>query len=141
MTALLDIAKRLLSQREHSAYMLFEKLKQRGFGEVEIDDTLKQCEQAGYLSDARFADALCRARLNKGYGPVVIQQLLRQARVSSDIIASALNTLDETVSWFDEAKRVREKKFRSKPDIPELKQKQFLKYRGFTDTVIREIFT
>ena len=30
MTTALDIAKRLLSQREHSAYMLFEKLKQRG---------------------------------------------------------------------------------------------------------------
>ncbi len=141
MSDAFEAAVRLLARREHSAHELQNKLKQRGFLQEAIDEALAKCLQLDLQSDARFAEMLCRARVNRGYGPVVIRQLLRQAEVSSELIDQALEELE--VNWLDEANRVWQKKFRAVEDVSpnaRQKQRQFLNYRGFPEATIRAFF-
>lgn len=130
---------RLLASREHSAQELRAKLLAKGFAEDAINDALNQAMHQGLQSDARYAEMQARARVRRGYGPQFIRQLLRQAGISGDIIQQALDELSQTIHWQDEIERVRAKKFRD-PNVPILKQKQFLRYRGFTEDMIRELF-
>ena len=138
-----DVAVRLLSRREHSAQQLRNKLKLRDFSADVIDEVLSKCVHLDFQSDARFAEMFCRSRINRGYGPVVIRQLLRQEGVSADIIQVVLEEAELAVNWVREAARVWHKKFRAVEDETHQarqKQRQFLKYRGFTEATIRAFF-
>ena len=138
-----DVAVRLLSRREHSAQQLRNKLKQRDFSRDAIDEVLLKCAELDLQSDARFAEMFCRSRINRGYGPVVIQQLLRQEGVSAEMIEATLEAAEQAIDWTREVARAWHKKFRASIDVsPEARQKQrqFLKYRGFTETTIRAFF-
>ncbi|MDF1678236.1 MAG: regulatory protein RecX [Legionellaceae bacterium] len=139
----LDVAVRLLSQREHSAHELRKKLKQRGFSNDKIDDILDTCLQLDLQSDARFTEMLCRSRLNRGYGPLVMQQLLRQAGVAPSVVTRALEQLETEVDWLLAVRSVWQKKFRGNTDTSaraRQKQQQFLRYRGFSEAMIRAFF-
>ena len=139
----LRVALQLLSRREHSAKQLIEKLKQRGFADNTIDEVLNHCQQHGLQSDARFAEMLSRSRINRGYGPRVIRQLLQQAAVSAAVIDAQFDALASEIDWIDIVARVWHKKYRSNTDTSLKaiqKQRQFLYYRGFTETMIKAFF-
>lgn len=136
-----EAAVRLLARREHSAYELQNKLKQRGFSKESVEEALSECRRLDLQCDVRFAEMFCRARVSRGYGPVVIRQLLRQVGVLADSVELALQGLD--VNWSDEIERVWHKKFRAVDDVSlraRQKQWQFLTYRGFTEATIRAFF-
>jgi regulatory protein len=136
-----DVAVRLLSRREHSAHQLRHKLKIRKISTQAIDETLDKCQALDLQSDARFAEMFCRARINRGYGPRVIQQLLKQEGISQALIQSVL--AEAEVNWPDEVARAWHKKYSGNLDISPLarqKQRQFLNYRGFTEASIKQFF-
>ena len=138
-----DVAVRLLSRREHSAQQLRNKLKKRDFSADVIDEVLRKCAHLDLQSDVRFAEMFCRSRINRGNGPVVIQQLLGQVGVSADIIQGVLEAAALEVDWVHIAARVWHKKFRGLEDETHQalqKQWQFLNYRGFTEATIRAFF-
>ncbi|MCH9689959.1 MAG: recombination regulator RecX [Gammaproteobacteria bacterium] len=139
-----NAAVRLLARREHSRYQLQNKLKQRGFLMDAIDEALDKCLRLDLQSDVRFADMYCRGRINRGYGPVVIRQLLRQEGVSVDIADDILEQANVDINWLHEAARVWHKKYQNIPDNPspleQQKQRNFLRYRGFTEAVIGSFF-
>lgn len=139
----LEVAVRLLARREHSKKELWNKLKQRGFDNDTIDEALLVCETRKLQSDARFAEMLCRARIQRGYGPTVIRALLREAGVLDNIISTTLETAEASENWREEIQRVWLKKFGQTTDVPyavRQKQKQFLRYRGFTEAMIHTHF-
>ncbi|MDF1645810.1 MAG: regulatory protein RecX [Legionellaceae bacterium] len=138
-----DVAVRLLARREHSAQQLRMKLKQRNFTADIIDEVLEDCVRLNVQSDRRFAEMFCRSRIQRGYGPIVIRQLLRQTGVSVDIIDDVLQDAESEITWGDEVARVWHKKFQAVEDVSiqaRQKQRQFLKYRGFTETTIGAFF-
>jgi len=135
----LSTAVRMLSQREYSAHTLKQKLRQKGVSSEEAEAAVTECQSLGLQSDERYAEVLVRSKANRGYGPLVIRQYLREACVEESLITTALQAYDEHVNWMDEAKRARDKKFRNQ-DAPQLKQKQFLRYRGFSEEMIRPLF-
>lgn len=123
----------LLSQRDHGTYELEQKLKVKGYGQQEIDAAIQFCSDNNYLSDLRYAQSQVRQNIYKGYGVNRIRQALAFKKVSSDLIAQALQA--EQVDWFELAKEVAEKKFRGKKAIDQkeyAKQIRFLQYRGFS---------
>ena len=139
-----NTAVRLLARREHSRHQLQNKLKQRGFLMDAIDEALEKCLRLDLQSDMRFADMYCRGRINRGYGPVVIRQLLRQEGVSVDIADEILEQANSDINWLDEARRVWHKKYQDNMSNTspreQQKQRQFLRYRGFTEAVIGLLF-
>src|SRR5690606_19883156 len=95
MTKALHTALRLLQRRDHGAAELLMKLQQKGASILEAEEALLECQRLGYQSDARFAEAFCRARVNQGYGPLRIKQELQAKQIDLTLIEEALATEEE----------------------------------------------
>ena len=145
-----DVAVDLLTRREHSVRQLRYKLAKRGFDEQAIASALLACQRLDLQSDVRFAEAACRSRIARGYGPLMLRQLLQYERVSSDIIEKIFDEIHQDIDWVAEASSVWVKKFGALNGASDLsddakakakqKQGQFLRYRGFSDTTVRTMF-
>ena len=131
-------AMRLLTRREHSCQELKQKLQHKGFDAVLVEKVTAQLQQEGLLSDARFAESYLRSRFNRGYGPIRIQQELKQRGADEEIISATV--IEDDPDWFELARRVREKRFgKALPgSLPErMKQQRFLQYRGFNQQQLK----
>lgn len=137
-----------LARREHSQQELRSKaLKRLGReAEVEIEEALRLLVDEGLQSDERFAEGLCRQRINKGYGPNFLQQLAREKGIDKEQLSDALSALNP--DWFDCAQQALRKKFSSPIDSSldfagrrrELqKRMRFLSYRGYPSSVISAV--
>jgi len=139
----LDTALRILTPRDHSKYELVQKLKQRGFSRVDIDDAICACVRFDYINDVRTAQVYIRQLKRKGYGKKRIRLELNKKRLKGDRIQGIL---DQSVSEADEregAARVLKKnikRFEREKDRLKRRDKiyRFLNARGFTPGVIAE---
>ena len=136
-------AVQLLAQSEHSAYELSYKLEQRGYDAPAIEASLKRLEEEGLLNEERMIEAYTLQRMDKGFGPQRIRQALLERGLNEEKVDHYLANID-VATWLASAEKAREKKFSA--DIPserlsQMKQKQFLRYRGFLAEHIETIFT
>ena len=139
----LNTALRILTPRDHSKYELVQKLKQRGFSRVDIDDAISGCVRFDYINDVRTAQVYIRQLKRKGYGKKRIRLELNKKRLKGDRIQGIL---DQSVSEADEregAARVLKKnikRFEREKDRLKRRDKiyRFLNARGFTPGVIAE---
>ncbi len=136
-----SVAVRLLSRREHSTYEIRDKLLQRDFDEVEIEQALVELQQGDWLSDERYAEAYIRMRQQKGFGPIRIAIELNERGVKESIIDTYLYVGEE--SWRLTLLKMYEKKYKNAAveDYNEkAKRIRFMQYRGFTlDMIYKEI--
>ena len=147
MSKLYAAAIRLLSKREHSALELRNKLAARNWGDEEItpediDAQILDLQQQGLQSDERYAESYTHMRYNKGYGPLRIDNELRERGVSESIRRQCIEELQP--QWESLMRQVREKKFgQSIPDeyADRAKQMRYLQYRGFAGEKIHELFS
>ena len=121
-----------LARREHGRGELLDKLTRFGFDAAVAEEAVGQLIDDGLQSDARFAEAFVRSRINQGKGPVRIRADLRERGLAGPAIDLALEEADE--DWYALARDVRLKKFG--PDVPlafrdKAKQMRFLQSRGF----------
>lgn len=122
----------LLTRREHSRAELMEKLRAAGGEDGTISALLDELEALQLQDDGRFAEALVRSRVIKGYGPATISQLLRQKGVAQELIEATLEAVDD---WLALAEEVRCRRFGSElpvGQVAQAKQIRFLQYRGFS---------
>lgn len=125
----------LLGRREYSRRELAGKLAQR-FGLPQDQGVLQDCldrlASDGYQSDARFAEVFVRSRRARGYGPVFIEQELRQRGIDSELIRTVVDRAD--AGWSGLAAELKRKKFgqgRVTAVSEKAKVVRFLRYRGF----------
>ena len=129
------LALKILIRREHSQLELFNKLKLKGFEDVDIKHSIDLLIEQKYQSDARFSEAFILMCYNQGKGPVII---------SSELKKRGIESFDLSIfDWFNLAIEVREKKFGK--NLPsdyktQAKQKRFLKSRGFGFDQINKAF-
>lgn len=131
-------ALQLLSRRDHSEYELQQKLALKGHQTEVIGEVVKYCLELGYLSDVRYAASQARQMVHKGYGEQRLRQQLKEKRVAEDVIEQVL--AEQTIDWFELAKEVAHKKFKSGISLERsqyAKQVRYLQYRGFGFDQIR----
>jgi regulatory protein len=133
-------AKAYLAQREHSRLELHHKLIKKGFDSTVIATVLTQLQTDNLLSDERFVENYLRVRISKGYGPLRIEQELRERGIASTLLSQALNFHDP--QWITRAQQAWQKRFGQ--NLPhdrreQAKQIRFLQYRGFTSTQIKAV--
>ncbi|MEH0369851.1 recombination regulator RecX [Vibrio mimicus] len=131
-------ALQLLSRRDHSEYELQQKLALKGHQTEVIDEVVKYFLELGYLSDVRYAASQARQMVHKGYGEQRLRQQLKEKRVAEDVIEQVL--AEQTIDWFELAKEVAHKKFKSGISLERsqyAKQVRYLQYRGFGFDQIR----
>ena len=117
-----------------------DKLHKRDFGEQEIDQTIIELQQGGWLSDERFAEAYIRMRQLKGFGPIRISIELSERGVTESIVDDYLQADDE--GWQQTLEQQYLKKYKNKPIVDyndRAKRIRFLQYRGFALDVIYQL--
>jgi regulatory protein len=126
------VAVGLLARREHSAFELQRKLSQRGFDSLVIDDVISRLAEQGWQSDARYAEAYVRMRVERGYGLQSIRAELGQRGVARAVIQTVLEEAD--VDWLACAKRQIHRHYHAAPDghDDQLRRYRHLLSRGFT---------
>ena len=102
-------ALRMLSRREHGRRELAAALRAKGFPAELIADVLQELQSQGLQSDRRFAAALVRRRIERGYGPAYIRAELRQRQVEETLADAQLNKPDQY--WLELAAQELTKKF------------------------------
>ena len=130
----------LLSRREHSSKEIREKLLLRFDDKVIINSVITKLEENNLINDTRFAEAYVSSRKRKGFGPKKISFELLLKGVSESV---ANRIIDEEGGWKRAAKLAFTKKFKNglSSDVKNsLKQKSFLKNRGFGFKEIESVF-
>ena len=135
-----SVAVRLLSRREHSAFEIRDKLHKRDFDESEIEQTIIELQQGGWLSDERFAEAYIRMRQQKGFGPIRISIELNERGVKESIVENYLQMADQ--GWQQTLEQQYLKKYKNKSIMDyndKAKRIRFLQYRGFALDAIYQV--
>jgi regulatory protein len=130
----------LLARREHSVAELRRKLLAKGYAQSAVEEQLQKLEQETLLSDQRFTESYVNFRSKKGFGPLRIQQELKEKGISAALMEEHLDNNDY---WRNIAKEVREKRFGTtmpKEYKDKARQMRFLQYRGFSSEQLRFLF-
>jgi regulatory protein len=137
--AALDSAVRSLGQREHSGRELELKLRRKGHDPQLIERVMRYLLEHDLQSDARFAEALIRSRVQRGYGPMKIRQELGAKGVAEGILEDQLTEPSEF--WSSVAEASLAKKFGQPPQSRDdwAVQARFLARRGFPSDLIYRV--
>ena len=130
-------AMRALARREHSEHELRQKFKAGAPDEL-IDELIEALLRDDLLSDARFAQMLCRSRYKRGVGPVKIKYELQQHGILSEWIEQAMTEYE--AQWVDQLSALRSRKYgeRLPQDYREwARQARFFQGKGFTHEQIQ----
>jgi len=127
-------ALRLLARREFSRQELEKRLRPYVDPENpgELGALLDEFSERGWISDARYADAIVRVRKDR-YGKRAIDQRLKQAGVSEEARVSALAGIDADHELAS-ATTLLQRKFRSAPadEKDKARRVRFLQARGYS---------
>ncbi len=147
-----NAALRLLGRREHGRRELAGALQAKGFAAALCAEVVQELQACGLQSDERFAAALVRRRIERGYGPVYIRAELANRQVEETLADAQLNQPDQF--WLEIAARALAKKFprraqgqdsaacnaptdmRSRQCVAEAR---FLARRGFPAELVRQL--
>lgn len=136
--SLRDRALGLLARREHTRAELRRKLAPHSEDPQELTELLDELANHGWLSDARFAEALVHDKQAK-FGAVRLAYELRERGVPDAVIRNQLGNLKETE--LNRARQVWQTKFGALPEDAKARAKQmrFLQSRGFSLDVIGKV--
>jgi len=126
-----------LGSRDHSAFELTRKLRQREHADDVIEAALEELVALNYVNDTRYAQLYTEQRLSKGYGPLSVRAKLRQRGVASHLVDSALK--EQNISWVELAQAALELRFdsqtiNSRDQRDMARMSRFLGARGFSSS-------
>ncbi len=90
----MDSALRSLSIRAHTQKEITEKLRLKGYDELEIAKTMEKLTAYHLIDDNDFAEKWARSRAKKGYGNRRIEVELIHKGISKESVQRVLETLD-----------------------------------------------
>jgi regulatory protein len=128
----------LLARRDHARAELARKLAPHCTEADNLDALLDDLERAGWLSDARVAEAVARSGAER-HGPLRIAADLKRRGVAAGAIDSVVR--DARASEVEQAAVALRRRFPEPPiDAGErARQGRFLQARGFGTGVIRQV--
>jgi len=124
-----------LSRREHSAFEIERKLKERFPDDLSLVPlVLARLQASGLQDDFRFAEMLVRYRASRGQGPIKIRAELKAKGVAQVVVSDVLSR--STFDWSEVASSVIAKKYGEPGEMPltpkeRARRQRFLQSRGF----------
>ena len=133
------LAVRMLARRDYSRSELTQKLAHKGIPHEDIEQALDALAAAGYLSDARYANAVVAQRSGR-YGKRAIAYALREKGISAPDAQVAMAPLADTDELAD-ATALWQQRFGAAPANPREKARQvrFLQSRGYGLSVVLRV--
>ncbi len=125
------LAVRWLARRDYSRAELATRLLRRGVGREAVDRALDELVAAGYLSDARYAQAVVTQRAGR-YGKRAIVQALKERGVAPAEVEQAMAPLRDR-NEVDDARDLWQRRFGTPPadDREKARQVRYLQARGY----------
>jgi regulatory protein len=122
----------MLARREYTQAELSQRLLQRGASRDEVERALAELEQLGYLSDARFANAVVNQKGGR-YAKRAIAHELKEKGVATEVAQAALAALDDA-DELAEATTLWRRRFGVAPcdEREKARQVRFLLARGYS---------
>ena len=129
-----------LARREHTGKEILSKLQNRVESVELLKAEIDKLEEEGLIDNKRFAEQYIYSRSLRGYGPLRIEQELKQRGVNEDVSHPLMNDIDWTAFAIEVLKKKTAGVF---PDETKqiLKIKKFMYYRGFDFNQIVEAFS
>jgi len=131
-------ALRLLALREHSRSELRRKLLARGYAEEETEEALDRLAARGDLDETRFVEALTRSELERGRGLLSVRAKLARAGLPEGRPAAGREEERRALL------RLLENRGLHPGTLTDGKERariwRFLKGRGFSPALLREVF-
>lgn len=91
MISIRDYALRLIEFRDRTQKELYDKLKEKGYSENDIDDEIEFLKSYGYINDERFVEHYIHDAINlKKWGKIRIRTELIRKGIDRDIIDDAI---------------------------------------------------
>ena len=124
-----------LSRREHSAFEVERKLKERFPDDLSLVPlVLARLQASGLQDDFRFAEMLVRYRASRGQGPIKIRAELKSKGVAQVVVSDVLSR--SSFDWSEVASSVIAKKYGEPGEMPltpkeRARRQRFLQSRGF----------
>jgi len=131
-------ALKLLNRRDYGARELSERLVARGVEPEIANAAVARLVAEKLVDDARYALHFVAYHANRGRGPLGITYKLREAGVSPEQIAAAIDA--DSTDWKKRCAEVRRKRFGDKLPANWMqrgRQARFLSQRGFNAEQIR----
>ena len=85
-----EVVVRLLGRREHSAFELKQKLRQREFSDKVIRQALAKAQEQGWQSDQRYTEIWLRQALLGGNGWLKIKATAASKGIDEDLLQTAV---------------------------------------------------
>ena len=124
-----------LSRREHSAFEVERKLKDRFPDDLSLVPlVIARLQASGLQDDFRFAEMLVRYRASRGQGPIKIRAELKSKGVAQVVVSEVLSR--SSFDWSEVASSVIAKKYGEPGEMPltpkeRARRQRFLQSRGF----------
>ena len=125
-----DRAFRILELRDHSAKELKNKLIQKGEDPDESEECVAWLEEIGVIDDERYAAAVVRRYVAKGYGAGRIRTEFGRRGIDRELWENAFEEMPDEKDALD---KMVQAKMETLPDRKELKK--------FTDKLLRRGFS
>jgi len=129
----------LLARREHSRRELKQKLGRGADGEL-VDLVVDALAEEGLQSDARCAEMIVYARVERGHGPLRIRSDLRDAGIDGETVDLLLEAEDD--HWEARLRKLVDRRYgcEAPEDAREWSRRaRFLASRGFPEGLIRRV--
>jgi len=125
------LAVRMLARREYSRAEIAQRLARRGVPREDVERALDDLEAAGYLCDARYAQAVVAQRTGR-YGKRAIAHVLRERGIAAPDALAAMGPLAATDEFAD-AQALWQQRFGAVPpnEREKARQVRFLLSRGY----------
>lgn len=131
-------ALRLLGARDRSEHEVRERLDKRGLESPAIDAIVKRLYRYRYLDDQRFADAMARRGLRRGYGSRRVRLELKKKGIAKALSDSVIGAAFEDEDAL--ARKTLNRRYKSVPDDKtRARAARFLLQRGFPQRLVLAI--
>lgn len=109
-----NYALKLLSHRTRSTREIILKMKEKGYDEGSIENTISMLKEHNYIDDKAFALSFTQSKLqNKSLGKNRLKQELHNKGISKDIIDQTLESCVDSDMEYSMALEIAEKKLNS----------------------------
>ncbi len=135
-----DYALRLIEFRDRTEKELCEKLKEKGYEEAQIEDTLEFLKSYGYIDDKRYASHFIHDAINlKKWGKIRIRTELLRKGIDHEAVEFAIEDAFAEIED-DRVLSIMKKRFKDS-DFSNIKERtrifNFFMRRGFTSEEIK----
>jgi len=141
-----SVALRFLARRQRTEKEIRDKLRTREFADEEIQKTIENLRELGFLNDEEFAHSYIRHHLTlRPKGKIVLKQKLLLLGINKDLVDAAITEAFEETDQAEVALHAAQKfikksaKGKDDPRKARMKLAAFLTRRGFTWDIVSKV--